>query len=258
MSRKKPSPKRVTVVSSERVSPNMQRILLKGEALAAFPSDCEGSYIKLLFDSAGNTIEEMTEGERPVMRTYTVRRFLAEQASIEVDFVRHVSEEQHCGYATRWADNAKVGDSISIVGPGAIAEIDTTADWFFMVADMTALPALSAKIRTLPADANGYAVIKVASADDIQTLSAPLGVKIYWLVEDEPLLDKVESLTWLDGTPFVWVASEFDAMRALRGYFRNDRGVNKQHIYISSYWKQGVSEDGHKAIKQQDAQNSGY
>ncbi|NVJ56308.1 MAG: siderophore-interacting protein, partial [Vibrionaceae bacterium] len=38
-----------------------------------------------------------------------------------------------------------------------------------------------------------------------------------------------------------------------RQYLRNDKQVKRENIYISSYWKQGVSEDGHKVIKQQDA-----
>ncbi len=50
--------------------------------------------------------------------------------------------------------------------------------------------------------------------------------------------------------------SEFDAMRELRHYFQNDKQVPRELIYISSYWKSGVSEDGHKAFKQQDAQQS--
>lgn len=258
MNRKKPTPKYLTVVSSERVSPNMQRITLKGEALANFPEDCEGSYIKFLFDSAGNTIHEMVEGERPVMRTYTIRRFIPEQSSIEVDFVRHITEDLQCGFAARWAENAKAGDNVSIMGPGPIADIDMSADWFFMAADMTALPALSAKIKTLPRDAKGYAVIQVQQTEDIQEIEAPADFKVTWLVDGDSLPETVEAQPWLDGSPFVWVASEFDSMRALRRYFRNEKEIDKDSIYISSYWKQGVSEDGHKAIKQEDAKTSGY
>jgi NADPH-dependent ferric siderophore reductase len=46
-------------------------------------------------------------------------------------------------------------------------------------------------------------------------------------------------------------------MRALRQYFRNEKQVKRENIYISSYWKLGVSEDGHKTIKQQDAEEQG-
>lgn len=64
------------------------------------------------------------------MRTYTIRRFDAKRGAIEVDFVRHITLDAHCGFAARWAMAAQVGDTISMVGPGTIAPINTDADWF--------------------------------------------------------------------------------------------------------------------------------
>ncbi|GAD90869.1 putative siderophore-interacting protein [Vibrio halioticoli NBRC 102217] len=253
MSRKKPTPKRVTVISTQRISPNMQRVVLQGEALANFPEDCAASYVKFLFDGKGNTISEIAPDSRPIMRTYSIRRFMPETAAIEVDFVRHITQDPDSGFATRWADAAQVGDEISLMGPGAIASINNDADWFFMVADMTGLPALSAKLQTLPKQAIGYVVIKVTHQDDIQPLSLPSNMQATWIT-DEPLNKTVQALPWLDGSPFVWVASDFDSMRELRQYFRNDKNIPKDDIYISSYWKEGIAEDGHKVLKKQDAE----
>lgn len=151
---------------------------------------------------------------------------------------------------------AQKGDTISIVGPGSISNLNTEAGWFFMAADMTALPALSAKIRTLPEEAKGYAVISVMSPADIQPLHAPAGMELIWLTEGQALADSVRELEWLDGNASIWCACEFDSMRALRQYFRNEKEVDRENIYISSYWKQGVSEDGHKVIKREDAESN--
>lgn len=251
---KKPAAKRVNVVSTQLVTPNMQRVVFSGEALGEFPANCEGGYIKFLFTPQGGTdIESLGDDTRPVMRTYSIRRFDPLAQQIEVDFVRHPTLDQSCGFASRWADIAKAGDSIHIVGPGLMQDMNCEADWFFMAADMTALPALSAMVQKLPHHAQGYAVIKVASEADIQPLNAPTNMKVIWLYQDDDLTETVRELPWLDGTASVWCACEFDAMRALRQYFRNERQVERENIYISSYWKQGVTEDGHKVIKQQDA-----
>lgn len=251
---KKPTPKCVTVVSSLSVTPNMQRIVLEGEALGDFPLNCEGGYIKLLFNSEGGTdIDSMESDIRPSMRTYTIRRFDAEKQQIEVDFVRHTTEDLGCGFASRWAESTKVGDTINIVGPGTIQDMNIEADWFFMAADMTALPALSAKIQRLPENAKGYAVIKVSSDEDVQSLIKPDNMHVAWIFQDEDLVDTIRALPWLEGKASVWCACEFDSMRSLRQYFRNEKHVDRENIYISSYWKQGVTEDGHKVIKQQDA-----
>lgn len=250
-----PSANLVTVIKTETVTPNMQRILLQGDALANFPANCEGGYIKLLFDHSGRTdISHLEQGDRPIMRTYTIRRFDPIAATVEVDFVRHVTQDQQCGFASRWAMSVETGATIHIAGPGTIQSLNTQADWFFMVADMTALPALSAKIRQLPEDAKGYAVIQVHSEQDIQPLTAPKNIHIEWLISSTTgLAERVEAQPWLSGSVSVWCACEFDSMRALRTYFRNEKRVERESIYISSYWKQGVSEDGHKVLKQQDA-----
>lgn len=255
--KKKPQPKELVVTHTETITPNMQRITLQGEALSQFPADCEGGYIKLLFNEMGGTdIQSVSEENRPLMRTYTIRRFYPETCSIEVDFVRHITQDLQSGFAARWAMAAKKGDTINIVGPGTISNLNTDADWFFMAADMTALPALSAKIRTLPDEAKGYAVISVISAADIQPLHAPAEMDLIWLTEGQSLAEAIRELEWLEGDAAVWCACEFDSMRALRQYFRNEKEVDRENIYISSYWKQGVSEDGHKVIKREDAESN--
>lgn len=254
---KKPSPISLTVIKSEHITTNMQRITLHSEALANFPIGCAGNYIKLLFNAAGTTdLSALHSDARPVLRTYTIRRYSAEQCTIEIDFVRHASPDKQCGFATRWASQVAVGESIHVAGPGNIQAMNTAADWFFMVADMTALPALSAKMRVLAAHAKGYAVIKVIAREDIQAITVPENFKLIWLTQEDSLADTVRSLPWLDGQVSAWAACEFDDMRALRRYFRNEKKVTKDYIYLSSYWKKGVSEDGHKVIKQKDSQEN--
>ena len=257
--KKKPQPKTCQVVNSVAITPNMQRITLQSDELKQFPADCEGNYIKLLFNEEGGTDLnglDFANGQRPVMRTYTIRSFDQDNGVIDVDFVRHITQDQQCGFASRWAMNTTQGDSIKIAGPGNISELNLEADWFFLTADMTALPALIAKSKTLPESAKGHAVIKLLSEEDKQEFETPTGIEVHWIVE-ESLEEKVRSLEWLDGQAAVWCACEFDSMRALRTYFRNEKEVERDNIYISSYWKAGVSEDGHKSLKQQDAAENG-
>lgn len=254
---KKPNSISLAVQSTTLLTPNMQRIVMHGEGLSSFPADCAGGYIKLLFNEQGGTdLSLLVENESPVRRTYTIREFDAENNLITVDFVRHEVNDCGCGHAARWAMNAKAGDEINIAGPGSIQNINQEADWFFLVADMTALPALSVKLNSLPESAKGYAVIEVLSQDDVQPLSAPQNMDIIWVEkqnEKNVLVDNVIQQHWMEGIAAVWCACEFDSMRALRQYFRNEKDVERDNIYISSYWKNGVTEEGHKVIKREDA-----
>jgi len=83
-------------------------------------------------------------------------------------------------------------------------------------------------------------------------------MEIHWVLNphpnenNSPLADKVKSLAWQEGDPNVWVAGEFNAMRAMRKYFKQQRGVDRKEIYASSYWKIGTNDGGNKAAKSLD------
>jgi len=42
-------------------------------------------------------------------------------------------------------------------------------------------------------------------------------------------------------------------MRILRKYFKLERQIPRDNLYVSSYWKIGSTEDQHKIAKQNDA-----
>ncbi|QXO16317.1 MULTISPECIES: siderophore-interacting protein [Vibrio] len=246
----------LTVTETQQISPNFQRITLQGDEIAHFGKESEGGYIKLLFTPQGGTdIGSLSEEERPLMRTYTIRQFDPASNQIVVDFVRHITSDLSCGFAARWAESAQVGDTISIAGPGKSQSLNQDADWVFLAADMTAIPALSVTLSQLNSDARGYAVVELASIADKPELQAPAGIELIWACSDqgETLADAVQAQAWLAGQCSVWCACEFESMRTLRQYFRNEKEIDREHIYISSYWKNGVSEDGHKVLKRADA-----
>jgi len=244
----KPQARELEVRRRSWVTKNMLRITLGGDGLKDFPPGQESAYIKLLFPQGGDA--------RPLMRTYTVRHQRSDE--IDVDFVMH---EDH-GPASAWASEAETGDKILVAGPGARKLISQEGNWFLLAADMTALPALSVNLEQLPDDARGYAVIEVREEADIQSLKHPPGLKIHWVInakpcpEGRPLLEKVQSLAVLPGTPSVWAACEFGSMQALRRYLRQSFDVPKAQFYVSSYWKIGQTEDGHKQAKQRDSEES--
>jgi len=241
----KPQARELQVLNSAYVTPHMLRITLGGEEMDGFPEEQESAYVKLLFPQPGQA--------RPLMRTYTIRH--QRENEVDIDFVIH----DHAGPASSWARGARAGDRIRIGGPGAKKLINPDADWFLLAGDMTALPAISVNLETLPESARGYAVIAVVDRADIQPLSHPPGVDIHWIVESAEsaefaILEHIETQAWPEGQPSVWAACEFGEMQRLRKYFRQERGVPNSHRYVSSYWKKGLSEDQHKVAKREDAE----
>lgn len=241
----KPAPRTLDVIRSSQLSPHMLRVTLGGEGMTNFPANQESAYIKLIFPHGDDA--------KPLMRTYTIRQ--QRQHEIDVDFVIHDAD----GPASAWARSAQTGDQILIGGPGPKKLIDAEADWFLMVGDMTALPAISVNITLLPQRARGYVVIEVPDKEDIQELPVPDNINVHWLINPQPdpsgetLLNYVENLKWLPGKVSAWVACEFNSMRQLRKYLKQTQQLNKEQLYISSYWKIGNDEDQHKVEKRQDA-----
>lgn len=136
---------------------------------------------------------------------------------------------------------------------------DHNASWFLFGADMAALPAAAAALEDLPHDAVGHAIFEITSDDDIQPVSAPEGVKIHWLVHDDPhcsstqQIEFFKSLDWPNASPGIFVAGESGAVSGLRKYLIEETGLDNRKTYISSYWKIGLVEDQHQAMKQVEA-----
>lgn len=250
--KRRSSPRQLEVTSRRMVTANMLRITLGGAGLADFPPGQEGGYVKLMIPVEGR--------DRPIVRTYTIRHQRSSTGGneIDVDFALH--GKNAAGPATGWAMAAAVGDEIMVGGPGAAKPLPPGHEFYLVAGDMTALPAISVNLENLDPDARGLALIEVQSAEDCQQLDCPDGVEVRWIFNPQPgsrpdlLAQAMRDAGWPEGSVYAWSASEFAAMRDLRTILREEQALGSDRLYISSYWKQGADEDGHKQIKREDAQ----
>ncbi|MEM6532127.1 MAG: siderophore-interacting protein [Myxococcota bacterium] len=239
----------------EPLSPHQKRIVLNGAALAAFPEDFDGGYIKVLFASTdGDVAAEEAKPPECVRRSFTVRRFDAAHQELTLD----VAEHQALGPGMRWAKTVAVGDRVRVAGPGPVKRLDPTAGWFLAAGDLSALPAIEVNLERLPSSAVGHVFVEIPEDSARRPLVAPHGVAIHWIenarpnVDESPLLDAVRALDWRSGRVSAWVACEFAAMRRFRSYLRDERQLTREDFYLSSYWKLGATDEEHKAAKQAD------
>ncbi len=246
-------PRNVTVANKDNLTPNMVRVTLTGAALTDFPTGFDGGYVKLVFPN-----EDTPNADRkPTVRSYTVRAFCPDTSELTLDMVAHGDT----GPAATWANHVTSGDEIVISGPGACKKVNPEGDWFLLAGDMSALPAIAVNLASLPSNAVGHVVLEVICDQDRLDLEHPEGIEVDWVVNPEPekpnsvLEDTVMALPWRDGQVAVWVAGEFSAARALRQYFRHDRQVPREFIYLSCYWKIGVTDEGMKAAKRADTES---
>jgi NADPH-dependent ferric siderophore reductase len=264
MAEKPARPLTVAVVRRvERITPNLVRVVVGGDALAAVNAGAyTDEYVKVQFPLDGvvypepfdvNVIRESMPREHwPVVRTYTIRRWIPEVPEMWIDFVVHGD----VGVAGPWAVGARPGDPIYFSGPGGKYAPSATAGWHLLVGDESALPAIAAALERMPEGASAKALIEVHDAADEQTLDAPDGAEITWihrgdLPVGEALVDAVQKLEFPSGDVDAFVHGEADFVKELRRHLRLDRGLTADQLSISGYWRRGMNEDGWQSSKRE-------
>ncbi|MFE1208054.1 siderophore-interacting protein [Streptomyces albidoflavus] len=259
--RKAPQTHLARVVRTERLTPHMQRIVLGGEGLAHFSADeFTDHYVKVLFPPKGVTYPEpfdiaairaeLPRDQWPVTRTYTVRRWDAAAREITVDFVVHGDS----GLAGPWASAAVPGDEIRLLGPGGAYAPGDQADWHLLAGDESALPAIAAALEALPADAEVRAYVEISGPEEEQEIDGPQGKNVVWLHRgDAPVgslvTEAVRSLEFPEGEVLAFVHGEAGFVKELRRHLRMERGIAREQLSISGYWRLGHNEDGWQASK---------
>jgi NADPH-dependent ferric siderophore reductase len=226
----------LTVSSVEQVTPKMRRIHFTSPELHDFNSPSHDDHIKLFF---------ATGDDKPEMRDYTPRRFDATSHTLAIDFALH-----EAGPATLWAEAARAGDTLQIAGPRGSTVVPDDFDWYLLIGDETALPAIGRRVEELRKGV-AVATFVIGEAQHFDTVAA---WKPHWITRDAAT-DEVEALRAAlaefklpPGDGFVWIAAEAAVARSLRTYIMDERGHPRSWTKAAGYWKRGES-DAHETIE---------
>lgn len=231
------------MVATAQLSPELVRVTFGGAGFAEFEDRPEtDKYAKLKFTTSDGS---------PVTRTYTVRRVDHDARTLDIDFVVHGDE----GLAGPWAAAARVGNRLSLIGPGGGYRPDSAADWHLFLGDLSAVPAIAAALESLEADAVGHAFIEVNTEAAILPLEAPSGVEVEWIVDPSHAVDALASVLtqfdWPEGAVQVFAHGERESMKALRRVLFDERGLERGQVSLSGYWARGRTEDRFQAEKRE-------
>lgn len=258
-------PLRFEVVSSERLTPHMQRVVFSSHQFVEFARKFGGfadSYVKLVFLPEGfdypdpfdlDFVKDTYPPEaQPTVRTYTLRAIDLEHGRITIDFVLHGDS----GVAGPWAASAQPGDTLHLTGPGGAYAPDPVAPWHLVAGDEAALPAIQATLEAMPAGARVHAYVEVDGPDDEQPVVSEAHVALTWLHRRGAapgsttlIADAVRADEWPPGDPQVFIHGEAGLLKQLRSYLLNERGVPRERLSLSGYWRKGATEEGFRAWK---------
>ncbi|PXX33731.1 siderophore-interacting protein [Undibacterium pigrum] len=219
------------VINITRLTPHMQRITFQSDELHDFASLAHDDHVKILLPIAG-------EADSFVTREYTPRYFDTQAGTLVLDFALH----QH-GPANAWAMQAKAGDTLIVSGPGKSMVVADDFDWYLLMGDATALPAITRRIEQLRAGVHATSIIMLADAADKQACVSAASWQAQWLLrehnsvsDEQALLAAAAAYQFPPGDGYIWIAAEKQAARALRSYMVEQRGQPEAWIKSSSYW----------------------
>ena len=245
------------VVSVRDITPQLRRMVLRGEDLKRFTY--LGVHVRLLIPPVGVVRRDWPvmgddgrplwpdTADRPASRVYTIRNIDAARGEVEIDFVLH---EGNGMPGARFGAEAKPGDYVGMIGPigGDLVE----ADWYLFAGDETALPAIARLLQELPATARAVVRIEVDGPADEQALVSAAQLDVAWLHRNGApagTTNLLETAVRAVGLPdngekiYLWVGCEFASFRAIRAYARKERKLHRDQHLVMTYWRRGFEGD---------------
>ncbi len=149
----------------------------------------------------------------------------------------------------RGRPRAATGQTLTVAGPGRNYVVDPAADWFLLVGDDTAIPAISTILEALPATARARVFIEVMDGDDEIELPRHPHATVTWLHRGNdpthaggPLEATLKNYVMPEGSGRIYVACEASAMRRIRSHLLMNRTINREHVITRGYWKLGATD----------------
>lgn len=272
----------LTVLRSERLSAHWIRVTLGGGEIEKFRPMGFDQWFRLFLPIGGDAGLErvpakankmfgylkflrIPDGERPVMRNYSVRAYRAATADagaeIDVDFVLHGSAaDGTAGPASRWAETCQPGEHVLIIDEGLTFNPQRGTGRVLLVGDETALPAIASISASLPADAVGTTIIEVPTTEDALSFPRPAGIELVWIVRPHDVAPGALALETLAGTSLpdarfhAYAAGEQSLASGVRKHLVGERGVDKNAVSFCGYWKIGAASPASKAAREAAAE----
>jgi NADPH-dependent ferric siderophore reductase len=181
----------------------------------------------------------LSDGRRPVIRTFTPRRLDREALELDLEVVMHGQ-----GAAADWAEAAGPGAPAALSGPGRGYVVDRDAPAFLLAGDETAIPAISQLLETLPVEIPTQVRIEVAHPDARVDLPGHPRATVEWrdlpsnASPGDALVAAVRDADLATGTR-VWVAGEAAAVQRIRRHLFDERGLSRAEAWVRGYWQRG-------------------
>lgn len=244
------------VLRNEQLSPHMRRITLGGDDVSAMTPQGYDQWFRFFMrrpdqqrlevpSSATQWFPKyllMRESRRPCIRNYTIRDYRRDAGELDIDFVTHDDP----GPGAAWAIDARPGERAALLDEGLLYNDEGIPGDVLLVGDESVVPAIAGVCGSLDDQARGTAIIEIGHADDRQEFARPAGLEVHWIERgrERPAqagLRALEDHDLPDGLGYAYLAGEQSLATGARRHLVRHRGMDKQRITFTGYWKVGKS-----------------
>ncbi|ORV16475.1 siderophore-interacting protein [Mycobacterium celatum] len=200
-------------------------------------------YLRLSFDAGGMLAEHpvhptmwirmwFADGDKQHQRGYTLVDPDPVAGTFDIEFALHG------GIASRWAQDARPGDTIEATVLGSkFAVPEPPPAGYVIVGDTASLPAINSLLGAI-GDAPAQVFLE-AGYDDDKDLPVARDADITWVDRKnagEALVQAVRSAAFDAGDHFGWVACDHRTTRSVVKVLRDEFGIPRNSIASRAYW----------------------
>lgn len=211
----------LTVTSRTQVGPHYLRLSFAAAGMLDDRSLHPTQWIRMWFP----------DGDKLHQRGYTLVNPDPAAATVDIEFALHD------GVASRWAENARPGDTIEVTVLGSsFALPEPRPAGYLIVGDTASLPAINSLLAAI-GDAPARVFLEAAHEEDKQL---PVGYpSVTWVDRKnagEALVQAVQAAAFDASDHFGWVACDNRTTRAVAKLMREDFKIPRKSIKAQAYW----------------------
>lgn len=223
----------LTVTRTEVVADHYVRLGFTGGGLLKKRPLHPTMWIRMWFDDAG----------RLHQRGYTLVDADPAADTFDIEFAIHD------GIAARWAQQARVGDTITVTVMGSKFAMPEGVEGWIMAGDPASLPAINSLLDAISASARPETPARIwmeyqHDSDRTLPLRARPQDTVRWIPRERDggaLVDAVRAEAFDASGHFGWVALDSVSTRAVAASLKDDYGIPKKSVKAQAYWIPGKS-----------------
>ncbi|MCK0132606.1 SIP domain-containing protein [Flavobacteriaceae bacterium F08102] len=217
------------ITSKEQLSKSVYKIEIQSEAIKTMDF-VPGCFIRL-----GVGIGQNARAKKDMVRSYSIWNINKEKQTMDLAIATHSN-----GIGAQWVKDCTVGDTVYYKTKRGKFTVDTTADSYLMIGDLSALAHLYIINRYLAVDTHVESIIYTKDVSELYAdidNEKPFNFYSIEAYQPKEIIAKIEAITpRLKGVKMAYIAGDSRVCIAIHNYLRKAHKWNTKQIKTKPFW----------------------